>query len=202
LIITAQPQATAAGGSTAVSATTQSLTATVQLILPDDGNFENGLNGWQVNGSVSLSTNAVQGLHSLQLGTKETIGFGLSSVSQTFLMPLTVTTISLRYRGFCQGTIQTAGAQFTLTDLATGDVLNLLQKVCQGSSLWYTLAVSISAFRGRMVTLTLANMDDNVSGNSNNSTTINQMNSVEFDPINTQLIESGSYSLVDAIMID
>ncbi|TMA25546.1 MAG: hypothetical protein E6J78_17225 [Deltaproteobacteria bacterium] len=125
-----------------------------------NGGFESGLTGWTSAGSTSVSAIAHGGSQSAMVGS--TSPSTDSSLSQTFTLPANATGISFWYQVHCPDTITYDWASATLKDNTSGTSTTVLANTCSNTGAWQQ--ASAAATGGHSVTLTLANHDDNYSG--------------------------------------
>jgi subtilase family serine protease len=127
-----------------------------------NGDFEAGnTGGWTATGATGVVTSGVyQGSYSAQVGTNSPTTD--SSLAQTFTAPTGTSTLSLAYNVACPDTVTYDWATVTLKDNTAGTSKTLLGKTCTLGAGWKTLSTAVTA--GHSYTLTLANHDDDYSG--------------------------------------
>ena len=118
-----------------------------------NGNFASGLTGWTVVGTCTAVTGGAQ--------CGSTSPTTDSSLSQTFNIGSTATTLSFGYAVTCPDTVTYDWATATLKDNTTGVTTTLLAKTCTNTGATVTVNASVSGNAGHSVTLTLSNHDDN-----------------------------------------
>ena len=128
-----------------------------------NGTFETGsVSGWTVAGTAAAVSGGHSGSFAAQVGS--TSPSTDSSLTQTFTLPSNATTLSFFYRVVCPDTVTYDWATATLTDATTGTTTTLLAPTCTNGGAWVQASASVAASAGHSVTLTLANHDDNYSG--------------------------------------
>jgi hypothetical protein len=124
-----------------------------------NGGFESGLTGWTASGSTSVSTTAHSGTQSAMVGsTSPTTD---SSLTQTFTLPASATSLSFFYQVHCPDTVTYDWATATLKDNASGVTTTMLARTCTNAGTWQQATATVTG--GHSVTLTLSNHDDNYS---------------------------------------
>ena len=119
--------------------------------------FESNLSGWTQAGSASISATAHSGSQSALVGS--TGASTDSSLSQTFTLPASATSLSFWYQVHCNDTITYDWATATLTDNSSGVTTTMLVKTCTNAGAWQQVSAAVTG--GHSVTLKLANHDDN-----------------------------------------
>ncbi len=125
-----------------------------------NGDFETGdLTGWTPSGTAMVvGTISHSGSFSAQVGS--TSPSGDSSISQTFDLPATATSLSFFYQVVCPDTVTYDWATATLQDNITLTTVTLLPPTCTNTGLWVQVTADVSTMAGHNVTLTLSNHDD------------------------------------------
>ena len=122
-----------------------------------NGDFENGLTGWTPSGTISSSSVAHGGAHSVQVGSQTAVG--ASSVAQAFTVPSGGGALSFWYQGVCNDTVKYAWASATLKDNTAGTTATLLPNTCAKTGQWVQVT-SAALTAGHSMTLTLANQGE------------------------------------------
>jgi hypothetical protein len=121
-----------------------------------NGSFESHLAGWTASGAATTVTyNVVDGSRSAKLGANTPTTD--SELSQTFTAPSSGT-ISFHYRMICHDTIVYDWFTASLTDLTTGQSVDVIPPMCQTTG--YHLA-SAPITGGHRYEITFWNHDDN-----------------------------------------
>ena len=122
-----------------------------------NGGFESGLTGWTPAGTATAAGTAHGGSGAAQVGSTTTTT--LSSVSQTFTVPGSGSTLSFWYQGVCNDTVTYAWATATLADVTAGTTATLLPKTCTKTGQWVKVTSGALTASHRM-TLTLSNQGE------------------------------------------
>ena len=154
---------TGSGGGVTHS-TTVTLTVMPASTTLTNGGFETGnFSGWTTTGVAAVNTTAKHsGTYGAQLGNSSPSTD--STAVQTFTLPSNATQLSFWYANTCPDTVTYDWATATVKDNVTGTTTTLLGKTCTATPAWTQVTWSASASAGHSVTLTLANHDDNYSG--------------------------------------
>lgn len=131
-----------------------------------NGDFEAGsLSGWTASGVAAVNASARHGgSYGAQLGSSSPSTD--SAISQTFTLPAGSPTVSFWYANTCPDTVTYDWATATLKDNVTNTTSTILAKTCTTSPVWTQVVSNATASAGHSVTLTLANHDDNYSGDA------------------------------------
>jgi hypothetical protein len=131
-----------------------------------NGGFASGLSSWTVSGATctATTTGAADADGALCGSTSPTNGD--SSISQTFNIGSTATTLSFSYRVVCPDTVTYDWATATLKDNSTGTTTTLLAKTCTNTGAFATVSANVASSAGHSVTLTLTSHDDNYAGDA------------------------------------
>lgn len=127
-----------------------------------NGGFESGsFTGWTTSGTATVTSSAKHsGSYGAMLGS--TSPSTDSSAAQTFTVPSGSSKVSFYYNVTCPDTVSYDWATATLKDNTSGTTTTVLAKTCVSSSGWKQITSSVTA--GHSYTLTLANHDDDYSG--------------------------------------
>ncbi len=124
-----------------------------------NGDFETGnLNGWTSTGTTSISSTAHSGNSSAQVGGTIATN-GDSSISQTFMVPTTASTLSFWYQVYCPDSVTSDWATATLKDNLAGTTTTILANTCTNNATWVQVSTNVTA--GNSYTLSLISHDDN-----------------------------------------
>ena len=126
-----------------------------------NGDFETGtLSGWNATGAAGVITPGHGGTYAARVGDTSPTD-GDSALSQTFVAPSGVSTLSFFYEVFCPDTVTYDWATASLRDNDTGTTTPVLARSCPATATWTNVTAAVTS--GHSYTLTLTNHDDNLS---------------------------------------
>ncbi len=129
-----------------------------------NGGFETGsLSGWTSSGTTGISATAHTGSYSGLTGSSSPTN-GTSSLSQTFAAASGTSALSFWWESSCPDTVTYDWSTATLKDNTTGTTTTVLPRTCAASVTWAKVSAAVTA--GHSYTLTLANNDDNYTGDA------------------------------------